>query len=248
MNIEGLLNLIRREVMKALSGRATVKKGTVTSYNADNYSVKVLLQPEETETGWLPLAAEWVGNGWGMFAPPSIGDMVDVHFDEGDRQSGYVSKKFYNNEDRPLACPSQEFWLVHKSGSLLKFLNSGDVQVVSDRDLIATAGRDLIATATRDLSATVGRNLIADVTGDADLTVGGAITSAAASWEHTGPVTVIGLLTASGLTMTGAGGGVASITGNVSITGSLTNNSKDVGSGHKHSGVQTGGGQTGAPV
>lgn len=38
------------------------------------------------------------------------------------------------------------------------------------------------------------------------------------------------------------------IHGNVAITGTLTNNGKNVGSTHEHSGVQTGGSNTGAPI
>lgn len=38
------------------------------------------------------------------------------------------------------------------------------------------------------------------------------------------------------------------ITADVHTTGALTNNSKDVGSGHRHSGIQPGGSNTGGPV
>ena len=43
-------------------------------------------------------------------------------------------------------------------------------------------------------------------------------------------------------------GGDVSITGNISTTGNISNNGKDIGSGHKHSGVQAGGGNTGGVV
>jgi phage gp45-like len=42
--------------------------------------------------------------------------------------------------------------------------------------------------------------------------------------------------------------GNVTITGNVATTGTLQNNGHDVGSTHKHSGVTTGGGQTGTPL
>lgn len=51
-------------------------------------------------------------------------------------------------------------------------------------------------------------------------------------------------LTETGFVITGN----VTINGNVATVGTLQNNSKDVGSTHKHSGVQTGGGQTGNPV
>ena len=42
--------------------------------------------------------------------------------------------------------------------------------------------------------------------------------------------------------------GKTTIAGNVATTGTLTNNTVDVGSPHRHSGVTTGGGTTGVPV
>ena len=159
MNIDPLMNIMRREAQKVVGTRASVKKGIVTGYDSTNYCAKVSLMPEGTETGWLPIGSEWAGNGWGLFAPPSIGDMVQVDFDEGDRQSGSITKRFFNDEDRPLDCPSGEFWLVHKSGSLLKFTNDGDVIVDSARDLLATVGRNL--------EAAIAGNATVTVTGDA---------------------------------------------------------------------------------
>lgn len=243
MDIEGLLNIMRREAQKAVSTRASTKKGVVTGYDPDTYSVKVALQPEGTPTGWIPLGSEWVGNGWGMFAPPSIGDMVQVDFDEGDHQSGYVSRKFYNDQDRPLPCPSGEFWLVHQTGSLLKLLNNGDVELVTNRDLLATVGRHLVADVASDLTATVGGdatatvtgNLSASVGGNADLAVTGNMTSSATLWTHTGPVTVNGAFSATGN---------FSLTGNFDSTGTMTNNGKVVGSPHTHGNPPTTGAVT----
>lgn len=58
-----------------------------------------------------------------------------------------------------------------------------------------------------------------------------------------------GNLTVNNSLSTGGGGGVVTMTGSVAIGGgSLTHNGKDIGSNHKHSGVQPGGGQTGGPV
>jgi hypothetical protein len=53
--------------------------------------------------------------------------------------------------------------------------------------------------------------------------------------------------------MTFGNGGIVvtgnlTVNGNVDTTGTLKNNTKDVGSTHKHSGVTTGGGQTGNPI
>lgn len=50
--------------------------------------------------------------------------------------------------------------------------------------------------------------------------------------------------TATGIVITGN----LTVVGDIATTGTLQNNSKNVGSTHKHSGVTTGGGQTGNPV
>jgi len=71
----------------------------------------------------------------------------------------------------------------------------------------------------------------------------------------TGNLTVHGLITGdAGFHITGGSGATMQITGdinqtgNFANTGTLTNNSKNVGSTHEHSGVQSGSSNTGAPI
>jgi len=123
------MNAMKAQALAAGNGHADTRMGIVTSYEPNRYAVKVSLMPEGAETGWLPLASPWVGNSWGLFCPPSIDDMVEVHFQEASPEAGYACLRFYNDSDRPLACPSGEFWLVHASGSLLKFYNDGTIEV-----------------------------------------------------------------------------------------------------------------------
>ena len=87
------------------------------------------IQPEDVETGWLPIATPWSGNGWGMFCPPSPGDEVDVHFQEGGKNAAYISLRFWGDNALPLAVPSGEWWLVHASGAFLKITNDGKVSI-----------------------------------------------------------------------------------------------------------------------
>jgi phage baseplate assembly protein V len=124
-----LLNAMRAQAALAAGGKASVRLGIVSSYDHANYCAKVRLQPEDVETGWLPVTSPWVGNGWGMFAPPTPGDMVEVQFQEGHIEAGFVCGRFYNDSDRPQDVPSGEFWLIHQSGSLLKFHNDGTVEM-----------------------------------------------------------------------------------------------------------------------
>ena len=134
-----LTNIMRREAERAMNRLALPKMGQVTSYDAAHYACKVRLQPEGHETGWLPIATTWSGSGWGDYNPPSPGDVVDVHFQEGGKEAGYVSLRYYSSVTRPLAVPSGESWRVHKSGSFLKFRNDGTVELVAVGGLRTTA-------------------------------------------------------------------------------------------------------------
>ena len=181
-----LLNEIRKQAQMATAGIAQVKTGLVTGYDATNYSVKVTIQPEGIETGWIPLLSPWVGNGWGMFCPPSVGDMVEVQFEQGGAEAAFACMRFYNDSDRPLAAPSGEFWLVHKLGASVKLTNDGKLLINGQAEIDLTAP-----------------TLNITITGNAALAVSGNITSSAAAWNHTGPLNVTGDIGSSG-TVTGS--------------------------------------------
>lgn len=163
-----LINAQRLQAMRAMTGQVTSRLAIVTSYDPANYAVRVQLQPEGTMSGWLPLASPWVGNGWGMFCAPSINEMVTIVFMEGQLESGVVVNRLFNDEDRPLAVDSGEFWLVHESGAFFKLQNDG--------------------------AATFSDGHGANVTLNGD----GTITSAASDWTHTGPKKIVGTLEVTG--------------------------------------------------
>jgi hypothetical protein len=134
-----LLNAQKAAAQQATQGRASTRHGVISSYDPNAYAVKVMLQPDNVPTGWIPLKSAWIGNGWGLFCPPSIGDAVEVDFQEDDGGVGSAGLRFFNDSDRPLPCPSGEFWLVHKSGSLLKFHNDGTVELTAAATMTYTA-------------------------------------------------------------------------------------------------------------
>lgn len=149
--MQGLLNAMRLQADLAGGARAIVRHGIVSSFDPDSYCAKVRVMPEGRETGWLPIVSPWIGNGWGLFAPPSIGDAVEVQFQEDDAEAGYVCQRFFNDSDRPLSVQSGEFWLVHKSGSFLKFHNDGSVELQSATNLTASAPNGTLRLAGRDV-------------------------------------------------------------------------------------------------
>ena len=137
--MNGQMNVMRREAGRVLARQATTRVGTVSAYDPAHYAAKVVVQPDGFETGWLPVTTPWSGNGWGLFAPPSPGDTVDVHFQEGGKEAGFIALRFYSNKTRPLPAPSGEFWLVHASGAFLKLTNDGKALLNSAVEIDATA-------------------------------------------------------------------------------------------------------------
>ncbi|MGZ5029014.1 MAG: phage baseplate assembly protein V [Methylobacter sp.] len=134
-----LLNANRAQAQQSAGHTATVRAGIVSGYDPVNYCAKVRLQPDNTETGWLPVLTPWAGNGWGFFAPVTPGDVVEVQFQEGGKEAGFICQRFFNDGIRPLPVPSGEFWLVHQSGSLLKFHNDGSIELHAATNINSSA-------------------------------------------------------------------------------------------------------------
>jgi len=137
--VRALLNAARREAAAVLGDVALTSTGIVTSYDPAKYAVRVTLQPQGILTGWIPLGSIWVGNGWGLYCPPSIGDLCEVDFLGGHIGAPVCGLRFYNDQDVPLSVASGEFWLVHKAGQVLKFHNDGTVEISAPGRISYTA-------------------------------------------------------------------------------------------------------------
>jgi phage baseplate assembly protein gpV len=129
MTMNRLLGTMRAQANMANQAKTFSKLGLVTAYDPNTYSVKVTFQPDGNETGWLPLGACAVGAGWGIYAPPTIGDQIEVRFQEGDRDTGVAGPVVFDNQSPPAAVPSGEVWIVHKSGQFAKLTNDGKFTV-----------------------------------------------------------------------------------------------------------------------
>ena len=71
---EKLSNAIKSHAADLDQSLGQIKFGTVTSVNNQSGSARVLIQPGNVLSGWLPVLSQWVGNGWGMICPPTPGD------------------------------------------------------------------------------------------------------------------------------------------------------------------------------
>jgi len=122
-------NLMRREAHREASTRAKPRRGTITAYDPSKYAAKVRIEPEGYETGFLQIGSEFVGNGWGLILGPSIGDEVEVNFQEDGKNAAYIGSRFFGDELPPFPVPSSEAWLVHKSGAFIKLTNDGKLSL-----------------------------------------------------------------------------------------------------------------------
>jgi hypothetical protein len=118
-----LKNHMRQEAQRATAAISMSRWGVVQNYDPARYAARVLLMPEEILTGYLPLGTSWIGD----YAPPNINDLVEVHFQQGSKGAGYIGKRFYSAKAPPVQVPSGERWIVHSSGSFIKFKNNGDL-------------------------------------------------------------------------------------------------------------------------
>ncbi len=106
--------------------------GTITSFNLDDYTARVKLQPEGIVTGWLPVLSSWTGSGWGMVCPLAAGDQVLVLPQEGDTEHGIIIGRAYSKASPPPKAATGELWIVHASGCCLKLKADGTVAITGD--------------------------------------------------------------------------------------------------------------------
>lgn len=126
-----LLNSMRLQAALVGEGDARARLGIVTAYDPDNYCAKVTIQPDDIETGWLPINSLFVGEEWGLLCGPEVGAQAVVLHDEGDPDAGVIIGFIWSDAMRPVAgVPSGELWIVHKDGSYTKYLNGGDMRHV----------------------------------------------------------------------------------------------------------------------
>jgi phage baseplate assembly protein gpV len=128
-------------------GSSAPRKGTISGYDPSSHSVKVTVQPEGFDTGWIQLSALGVGNGWGVLTGPQLGDEVGVSFDGGDLNLGHVTGRYFSDTNPPPAVPSGETWIIHRSGSLLKFHNDGSIEIEASSGITALSPSNITLTA-----------------------------------------------------------------------------------------------------
>ena len=130
--IDRLANAIKSHAAGLDQSLGQVKFGVVTSVNSQNATARVLIQPDDVLSGWLPVLSQWVGSGWGMICPLTPGDQVVLVPQQGDAEQGVIIGRSFSTKQLPPVVPGGEFWLIHQSGSFLKLCNDGTVRISGD--------------------------------------------------------------------------------------------------------------------
>jgi phage baseplate assembly protein gpV len=132
----------------------------------------------------MPLGAIGIGNGWGVAVGPQIDDQVLVVYENGDASSGTIVARIFSVAQQAPAVPSGEIWALHETGSFVKLVTSGDIDV-------STAG-NLNATVTGNMTATVTGDMTATITGNASISAKLASIAASVSAAITAPAISLG--------------------------------------------------------
>ena len=108
-----MLGAIQRVVQAELAQQRTALLGVVTAVyvhaaedDANNFEVDVRLKHAGLELRKVPMAVSYMG----IAIPPDVGDLVLVHFIDGDLNQAVVGGRFYHADERPP---------LHKAGDIL---------------------------------------------------------------------------------------------------------------------------------
>jgi phage baseplate assembly protein V len=221
--INQLLNHIFLGANRAQMNIGYAHLGIITSVDPVDYTVKVLLQPEEIETGFIPYCTPI----YGWVAPPSGGEQCLVLFERGNNNVPVAALLLYWNEARAPGVSSPgdtgagEMLLRHSSGSYVKLTNDGKVLINGNTEIDATGSTiKLTANTAIDIQAPI-INITGNVVLDGNLTT------------NNGDTTIID--------------GVITTNANIVTSADIQADGISLKT-HVHSGVTSGSDDTGAPV
>lgn len=214
-----------------------IRYGTVAEVDYANARVKI--KSGNITTAWLPWAAGRASGAKRRWDPPEVGEQVAVISPGGDLSQGLVLPGVYQSSAAAPSDSADKDSTVYSDGTVIEYDRAAHALTADLQGTKLFADRNKI-------ELTIGGTVLTLTASGTTLTTP-QLTVDAAQSTFTGNVTVQGVLAYQG-GMTGGGSG-ASIQGPLAVTGgSVTHNSKNIGSTHAHSGVAPGGGTTGAPT
>lgn len=195
-----------------------IRVGNIRAVDVANARVRVAFGGCVSD--WLPWGTARAGNrrDWTV---PNVGEQVMVFSPFGDPTQAVVGPSIFQDDFSAPATSADQDATVYPDGTTVDYNSATNTLTVT----VAGSGNVVI------------NCKVATVKADTSVTI------------DTPETTCTGNLTVKKSFTMGQEGGSATMKGNVAIEGgSLTHNGKNVGSTHAHSGVQSGGSNTGAPV
>lgn len=195
-----------------------IRVGNIRAVDVANARVRVAFGGCVSD--WLPWGTSRAGNRRDWTAP-NVGEQVMVFSPFGDPTQAVVGPSIFQDDFNAPATSADQDTTVYPDGTTVDYNSATNTLTVT----VAGSGNVII------------NCKVATVKADTSVTI------------DTPETTCTGNLTVAKSFTMGQEGGSATMKGNVAIEGgSLTHNGKNVGSTHAHSGVQSGGSNTGAPV
>lgn len=141
-------DVVRRIVDQMLSRRPHTRVGVVTSYDPNRHAVKVIQQPEGSESGWIPISTPHVGNNFGVAIGLTPGDQVVIGYHEDDLESPFVSGRLHSDQERPPVAQSGEI-VIQTPNTLIKVDSSSNISVTTTGNLTINATGNIALTSAK---------------------------------------------------------------------------------------------------
>ena len=133
-----MIETIKAIVADMLNLQQRTQHGTITAYNPEAYTVKVNIEPNGPETGWIQLAAAWSGNNLGAVFGPPIGTPCRVDFVDGKEEVSLAGGRFFNVNNRPPVVQSGQGAIVDGAGSYVRLNNDGTITIGASTGITST--------------------------------------------------------------------------------------------------------------
>lgn len=140
--MDRLLSAQRGLAASQAASRGQPRMAIVTSYNPNDGTAKVTIQPEGTQTGWLPVLSQSVGSGWGIHVPLKTGEQVMVLTHEGSADDGVVVGRCFSDKMQPPGVTGSDIFLKSSTGAIINLLTNGHISISDDSGSNITFGNN----------------------------------------------------------------------------------------------------------
>lgn len=149
--VNSLNNTNKQHTQIIANNSRSIKIGTITGYDPNNYAVSVDFKPYDDnqipQTSWIPIASLHAGTNRGVFTPPQVGDQAVVAFGDGTYQSGVLIGYIFSDVDRAPNVPAGTFLLQIGNGtdvSTIEINEDGSLKIKSSQSVTVIAPSTII--------------------------------------------------------------------------------------------------------